>query len=79
MSIRQMAGIADLTGKAFGTLRIIRMISRYPAPLWFVRCERCKSQWAEAHATFQRGAVLCRNGQCAKEQELDARRKAGIV
>ena len=78
MNNRQMVGLADLTGKIFGTLRVLRMVSRHPLPLWLVHCDRCGYEWGEAHSTFQRGAVLCRNATCVKEQEHDARRKVGL-
>jgi hypothetical protein len=57
------SGFADLAGNRFGSLLVLGLFGRTPLK-WNVRCERCKSQWAELHTRLQSGGAECRNTRC---------------
>jgi len=76
MSSREMVGSIDRTGQRFGTLQVIRMVTRYPLR-WLIRCDRCGSEWREPNETLQIGGLRCRNNACFKAQESQWRKNAG--
>ena len=68
----ERVGVANREGQRWGTLVILRMVSRHPVR-WLIRCLRCGCEWAEANERLQVGGLLCRNSVCFKAQESERR------
>ena len=63
----EMHGHEDLTGRLFGTTRVVSRHSRIPLT-WETRCDRCGCQTVISHARLKNygQSLKCGNASCGK-------------